>query len=115
MQLRICIVGHCGRGGHCGADKTFEIIHRHFYWKNMKSDIAVFCNTCLHCLATVGVNRVPRPLAHALHSDKPNELIHFDFLYLGECDAATPYCLIVRDDATSFVCLNPALRQVPNQ
>ena len=73
----------------------------------MKSDIAVFCKTRLHCSATVGVNRVPRPLAHVLYPDKPNEVIHFDFLYLGECEAATPYCLIVKDDATSFVFLEP--------
>lgn len=47
FQLRLCVIGHTGRGGHRGARTTYENISRHFYWPNMKSDITTFVNSCL--------------------------------------------------------------------
>ena len=107
LQLRICIIGHCGRGGHRGAETTFRNIQKHFIWNTMKTDIITFCNTCLHCQATIGGKRIPRPLSHALHTDTPNELIHFDFLYMGESVTGQTYVMIIKDDASSFVWLEP--------
>lgn len=71
----------------------------------MKADIRAFCNTCIHCVATSGSHRTPRPFAHALHSDKPNELIHFDYLFMGKSDVNLTYVLIIKDDATSYIWL----------
>jgi len=105
LQLRICVIAHCGRGGHRGLAATFENIRPHFFWKNMRTDITTFCNTCLHCLSTCGGDRVPRAMGHALHAEKPNELIHFDFLYMGPGDGDFSYILIIKDDASSFVWL----------
>lgn len=102
LILRICIIGHCGRAGHRGTSTTFQNISEYCYWQTMKADIRAFCNTCLHCVATSGSHRTPRPLAHALHSDKPNELIHFDYLFMGKSDVNQTYVLIVKDDATSY-------------
>ena len=107
LQIRITIVGHCGIGGHRGAGTTYEAIKEVFFWQNMRSDISVFCNTCLHCQLTLGGLRVPRPLGHALHATKPNELLHFDFLFMDEGDDKNSYCLILKDDASSFVWLEP--------
>lgn len=105
LKLRLCIIGHCGRGGHRGATTTLENIKGHFVWKDMKTDIATFCNTCLHCNATSGGRRVPRPFAQTLHADKPNELLHFDYLYMGCSDTGEVYILILKDDASSFIWL----------
>ena len=71
----------------------------------MKTDISVFCNTCLHCLTTIGGQRVPRPLGHAIHADKPNQLIHFNFLYMYPGDDNMKYVFIIKDDHSSFVLL----------
>jgi hypothetical protein len=38
---------------------------------------------CLHCVATIPGDKVPRPLGTQLHATKPNETLHFDFLYIG--------------------------------
>lgn len=73
----------------------------------MESYIRIFCNTCLHCQSTIGRNRIPRPLSHALHATKANELIHFDFLYLGPETCGMKYVLIVKDDLSSFCKLFP--------
>ena len=107
MQLRLCVIGHCGRGGHRGVNTTFRNVSESFFWTTMKSDISVFCNTCLHCISTLGGTRIPRPLSHAMHADRPNELLHFDFLYLGPSESDQLYCLVVKDDASSFVWLEP--------
>jgi hypothetical protein len=38
---------------------------------------------CLHCVAKIPADKVPPPLAKYLHEKKPNEILHFDFLYVG--------------------------------
>ena len=107
LQLRLCIIGHCGRGGHRGSGTTFENIRTHFKWSGMETDIATFCNTCLHCAAASTGKRVPRQMGHAIHADKPNEVIHFDFLYMGNSTTGPTYVLIIKDDCSSFIWLEP--------
>jgi len=46
-------------------------------------------------------------MGHALHSDRPNEIIHFDYLYMGPSDQGMQYVLIIKDDASAFVWLEP--------
>ena len=107
LQRRICIFGHCGRGGQRGIGTTYKNIRDYFYWRNMKSDISVFCYTCLHCQSTIGGLRIPRPLGHTLHADKPNNLIHFDFLYMYPGEGDMKYVLIIKDDHSSYIMLEP--------
>ena len=78
LQLRLCLIAHCGRAGHRSAETTFRNMTPHVWWKSMRADVLCFCNTCLHCQATNGGRRILRPLAHTLHAKKPNELLHFD-------------------------------------
>ncbi len=73
----------------------------------MKTDTMKFVNSYLHCVSTTGGYRVPRLMGHALHADAPNEIIHFDFLFMGESDDGFPYVLLIKDDASSFVWLEP--------
>ena len=73
----------------------------------MKEDISVICNSCLHCQVTTGGLRIPRALGHALHATKPNELLHFDYLYMEEAKTGEKYILILKDDLSSFVMLHP--------
>jgi hypothetical protein len=49
----------------------------------MAKDVKVFVQNCLHCVATIPGDKVPRPLGTLLHETKPNEILHFDFLYIG--------------------------------
>ena len=108
LQLRICVIGHCGRGGHRGATATAQAIKAIFFWDRIDADIAQFCRTCLHCALTSGGTRTPRPLGHAMHSDRPNELIHFDFLYLGPSTQEFQYVMIIKDDASLYTWLKPS-------
>ena len=103
VQLRLCIIGNCGRGGHRGVNTTLKNISEHFFWQTMQADITSFCNTCLHREATTGGLRKPRPFAHTMHADRPNELLHFDYLYMNESATGEKYVLILKDDASSFI------------
>ena len=31
LQLRLCVIGHCGRGGHRGASTTTKNLSEHFF------------------------------------------------------------------------------------
>lgn len=58
LQLRICVIGHCGIAGHRGYKAIAAAIETFAYWKNMDQDMQYFCNSCLHCRSTIGGKRV---------------------------------------------------------
>jgi hypothetical protein len=83
FQLRIYVVAHTGLGGHRGLNPTTNRIASKFFWRTLVEDVQTFCQTCLHCVSTLGGDRVPRPLGEAMHAEKPNELLHMDFSVYG--------------------------------
>ena len=36
--------------GHFGITKALDVLHEHFFWPNMKSNIAKYCANCITCL-----------------------------------------------------------------
>ncbi|OWZ02136.1 LOW QUALITY PROTEIN: hypothetical protein PHMEG_00026351, partial [Phytophthora megakarya] len=105
LQVRVCVVGHFGIAGHRGAAVTLQKIGEHFVWTDMKIDIDYFVKRCLHCASTVGGPPVPRVLGEAMHTDRPNELLDWDFLFMGESDTQREYVLVIKDDASKYVWL----------
>lgn len=105
MQVRLCVIAHCGRGGHRGHQVTLTAIQDHYYWKGMSKDVKVFVGSCFHCIASAPGETTPRPLGEALHATKPNEVIHFDYLYMGPSVDDAKYVLIVKDDYSNYVWL----------
>jgi hypothetical protein len=62
----------------------------------------------LHCIATIPEEKVPRPLGTQLHAIKPNEILHFDFLYIGlSRDGKYQYLLPLKDDLSGYLWLVP--------
>jgi hypothetical protein len=51
--------------------------------ENVANDVKVFVQNCLHCVATIPGDKVPRLLDTQLHATKLNEILHFDFLFIG--------------------------------
>jgi hypothetical protein len=83
MQVRLCVIAHCGRGGHRGHQVTLTAIQYQYYWKGMSTDVKAFVSSCCHCIASAPGETIPRPLGEALHATTPNEVIQFDYLYMG--------------------------------
>jgi hypothetical protein len=107
LHLRICIVAHTGLGGHRGTQTTLETISSKFYWETLADDVRSFCRTCLHCVSTLGGESAPRPWGEALHADKPNELLHMDYLYMGLSSTQKLYILLLKDDLSGYLWLVP--------
>jgi Integrase zinc binding domain len=74
---------HCRSAGHRAYEETLGAIKEYVAWTTMAKDVKVFVKNCLHCVATIPGDKVPRPLCMQLHATKPNEILHFDFLYIG--------------------------------
>jgi hypothetical protein len=74
----------------------------------MAKDVKVFVQNCLHCVATIPRDKVPRPLGTHLHATKPNEILHFDFLYIGlSKDRKYQYLLLLKDNLNGYLWLVP--------
>lgn len=76
-----------------------------FTWSELTKDVEYFVRCCLHCASTTGGPPQPRPLEEALHADLPNELLHWDYLYMGKSTTSEEYVLVIKDDASKFVWL----------
>ena len=105
LQLKILVASHCGAIRHRGVTATISVLLEQFYWKSMKRDAEQLVKGCLHCIATRTGSVIPRPLAHSLHGERPNEVVHLDYLYMGAGIDNKSYVLIIRDDLSSFVWL----------
>jgi Integrase core domain/Integrase zinc binding domain len=105
MQIRLCVIAHCGRAGHRGHQVTLTGIQDHYYWKGMSKDVKIFVGSCFHCIASAPGETTPRPRGEAMHATKPNEIIHFDYVYMGKSVDDAEYVLIVKDDFSNYVWL----------
>jgi IS30 family transposase len=74
----------------------------------MAKDVKVFVQNCLHCVDTIPEDKVPRTLSTQIHATKPNEILHFDFLYIGlSRDGKFQYLLLLKDDLSGYLRLVP--------
>ena len=107
MKLKLILIAHCGTRGHRGVEATTMILCESFIWKDMKADIQAFIDGCIHCMVSRNGAKIPRPLGSALHATRPNEVLHFDFLFMGPGKDKYKYVLILKDDFSSYVWLFP--------
>jgi Integrase zinc binding domain len=106
MQVRLCVIAHCGRGRHRGHQVTLSAIQDQYYWRDMSKYIKVFVGSCFHCNASAQNETTSRPRGEVLHASKPNEVIHFDYLYMGPSLSDAKYVLILTNDCSNYVWLN---------
>lgn len=52
-------------------------------------------------------NKIPPPLATTLYGKNPNEVIHSDYLFLGDSDTDNKYVLAFKDDLIGYFWLSP--------
>ncbi|KAH9114827.1 hypothetical protein LEN26_013016 [Aphanomyces euteiches] len=96
-----------GAAGHRRVAATVKSVSDKFWWATLAQDVETFVKPCLHCMQVDG-DVVPRPLGSALHVEKPNELIHFDWLSMPLSTSGLKHVLVIKDDMSGFVHLFPA-------
>jgi hypothetical protein len=82
---------------------TLAAVRKHARWDGIENDVKVFLSSCFHCLAVRNGQLIRRPLGTAMHASKPNELLHFDFCYIGPGEQGYTYVLILKDDYNGYV------------
>ena len=83
LRLRLCVIAHAGlNSGHIGYHAALKLLQQRLHWKGMEADLKNLCNSCLHCLPTRSGFRKPRPLGEVCHGTRPNQVVHFDYLYV---------------------------------
>lgn len=108
LKVKLLVLAHAGAAGHRGSDATHAALSEEFTWIGMRKDVADFTDDCLLCIMARDGKRVPRPLALTLHATRPNEVLHFDYLFMGESEADTRYVLVVKDDISGYAWLAPS-------
>jgi hypothetical protein len=104
----LCVEAHCRSAGHRAYEATLVAIKEYVAWTMVAKDVKVFVQNCLNCVAAIPGDKVPRPLVTQLHSTKPNEILHFDFLYIGlSRDGKYQYLLLLKDDLSGYLRLVP--------
>ncbi|CCI49870.1 unnamed protein product [Albugo candida] len=104
LQVRLCVVAHFDIGGHRGVDVTTQNVSDLHDWKTLKQDVQMFVRQCLRCSATEVT--VLRALGEGLHGTKPNDLLHWYNVYIGNSNTSQRYILVLKDDAFKYVWLN---------
>ena len=55
--------------GHFGVDRTYEILHEHFFWPKMRYDVGKHVSSCITCLQAKSTSKphglyTPLPIPH---------------------------------------------------
>jgi hypothetical protein len=109
-QLRLCVEAHGRSEGHRAYEVEVPLgaIKEYVAWTTMANDVKDFVQNSLRCVATITGEKVPRPLATQLHATKPNEILHFDFLYTGLSRVGkNQYLLLLKDDLSGYLWVVP--------
>ena len=105
LKIRLLVTGHDDVSGYRGINTSNISLESHFHWKTLVKDMESFCRPCLHCMLASPAKIIPRLVGHCLHAQKRNQLIHFDYCYIGPSNIGDTYVLIVKDDFSSYVWL----------
>ena len=100
---RVLVVAHCGISGHRGVASTTRILQRYCFIQGLRKRVLNFMKSCLLCLQTKGGKIIPRPLGRTIQATKPNEVLHFDYYYVGEATNGWTYVLVMKDGLSHFV------------
>lgn len=105
--LRIFHDEHC----HCGADKTADLVLRHFWFPSLKAFISKYISHCLTCIAHKRIPRAPlQPITSWPKPDIPFDTLHIDALGPLPASQGFKHILIVVDSFTKY-CLLYAIRR----
>ena len=118
LQARLMVRAHMQDTGHRGVRATTHRLGAYCLWDNMDKDIAKFIRQCLHCTDLKAGNAMPCPLGDLVRGTEVGDVLHFDYLGLGESDAIDigdlvdwgyKHVLVLMDDVSRFAWLEEAV------
>lgn len=107
LLARILVVAHYGAQGHRGQEAMIIVLKSRFCITKLEDKVAKFVRGCLLCKHFKGPRLIPRPHGPLLTPTERNELVHWDFLFLGDGYGDSTYLLVVKDGLSHFCELFP--------
>ena len=96
---------------------NLEGLQGYLCWFRMEVHVTEFVKQCLHCMDSKAGVKIQRPLGETVHESRPGEVLHFDYLYVGDSgplgkdglDERNGFkcILVVMDDLSNFMRLEP--------
>ncbi|CAM9761861.1 unnamed protein product, partial [Sphacelaria rigidula] len=115
LQVRLVICAQMRDAGHRGVTATLVRLQEFCVWQGVETNVREFVRQCLHCADSRADDVVPCPLGETVHGTTRNEVVHFDFLHVGESgplasqglseDVGFRYISVIMDDLSNFVAL----------
>lgn len=102
LVRRVMVVAHCGTQGHRGLEPMMYTIQQVFFVRELSKLCRQFLSRCLLCKHTKGGNIVPRAWSPTCQATRRNEILHYDFLYMGASMGTTLYVLVLKDGLTHY-------------
>lgn len=65
-------------------------------------------SSCLLCTLPKRGSKVPHPSFTTVQVSRPIEIIHFSYVFLGQSDKQNKYALLIKNDLSSYVWLDPS-------
>lgn len=97
---------------HIGADKTYDLILKHFWFPGLKQFVRKYTSHCLICISKKRVPRAPRqPITSWEKSDIPFNTVHVDVLGPLPESNGYKFVFVLVDSFTKFCLLYPIYRQ----
>lgn len=102
LQMKLLEITHCGWSGNRWTDATESILWEMSYWNTMEEDFKEIVIACLRCMSSKTGHKVPRPISITVDGTRPNEVMYFDYLYMGLVVEEKKYVLVIRDHFSSY-------------
>lgn len=103
LLVRFFVVAHGGCNGHFGIGSSVRRLSKHVSSCDLDERLAAFCRSCLLCLQCKGSKVIPRPWGRTVQANRPNQVLHFDYLYIGPSFNGAEYILVVKDGLSQIV------------
>ena len=86
--------------GHMGVDRVHGLLTERFYWPQMKEMVRKVVKECVRCFCF----KQPKEQEelHPITASYPMELIHMDFMTIGDVDRPKTNILVVTDHFTRY-------------
>eukprot|EP00918_Siedleckia_nematoides_P067016 GHVU01145779.1.p1 GENE.GHVU01145779.1~~GHVU01145779.1.p1 ORF type:complete len:211 (+),score=16.84 GHVU01145779.1:426-1058(+) len=109
FKLRLMVIAHAREGVHASQTGTLALLAHQFRWAGMRQDVRYFVRSCLHCIRGDRGRQIPRPLGETMMATEPGEILHVDFLSIGESDGPFTKILVMKDNWSGFCRLIPTI------
>ncbi|POM62150.1 hypothetical protein PHPALM_28730 [Phytophthora palmivora] len=106
-RLQVDLLEEDGVLGHRGQEAMSFALKDRFFIVKLKDKIAQFIRQCLLCKHFKGPRLIPRPYGPLLTPTERNEVVHWDFLSLGDSYGDSAYLLVVKDGLSHYCELFP--------